>query len=216
VALAGLMFVAPPAGDVVRHWVLMTQQARLNRHRDRFVDASELNEYCQALLRRAQQAIDKILGSRVVAAGVLEHMRVTNLPECEWKLAIGLREITKLQAKIPSDTRQFDSETADKVADQKRLLREARIEYSKLVDSLEKCSTQIAKADQGFVREQRKQQETDENLKRALDLSSGHDRYIDLRADTEKVSATIDEIADLTDEATNLGQQLRDIEAQDN
>ena len=47
VALAGLIFVAPLANDLVRHRVLMIQQARLNRYRDAFIDASELNEYCQ-------------------------------------------------------------------------------------------------------------------------------------------------------------------------
>ena len=64
------------------------------------------------------------------------------------------------------------------------------------------------------LHEQRKQQNTDEEFKRTLDLASRHERYIDLRSDTEKLQA-IAEIEDLTDEATNLGQQLRDVEDQD-
>jgi hypothetical protein len=215
VVLAGLIFVAPPASDVLRRWVLMIQQVRLNHHREAFVDPSELNQYCQSLLWRAQQAIDNIVGSKVVAADVIDHIRVTNLPEYEWKLARGLSEITKLQAKTPPDARQLDPESAGEATEQERLLEEARSEYARLVDSLENCSHQVTKADQAFLREQRKQQEADEDIRRALYVSSDHDRHIELRSNAERVSAAIDEIKDLADEATNLWQQLRDVEDQD-
>lgn len=160
--------------------------------RSKVIFPENLDETCQALLGRGQDAISIILSSHVRTSGLLEnHVADTELRQHEWEIASKLREITNLRALLAANTpgNQAGPMTADVLRAQHRAIEMAQQATTARVTALERYAHQITAADHA-----------DRDWQQATRLSELNDKYLELVARTASDDYATAEITDLTEQ----------------
>ncbi len=172
-------------------------QLRSNRRdlglcRSKVIFPENLDETCQALLGRGQDAISIIRSSRVRAAGLLGNpVADTELAQHEWEIAGKLCEITNLRALLAANTagNLVGPMTADVLRAQQRAIEVAQQATTARITALERYARQITAADHA-----------DRDWQQATRLSGLNDKYLDLVARTASDDYAAAEITDLTEQ----------------
>ncbi|WP_143590304.1 hypothetical protein [Thermoactinospora rubra] len=121
-------------------------------HADRYVLPTDLDYPCQQLLRRAQDAVDAVLGSEVNRAGYIDTIdnRVT-LPEEVWQIATRLARLSAMHREhrklVPKELPPALDEAFKPYS---TALDAAWTSLSKRVKQLERYAAQVRKADEVF------------------------------------------------------------------
>lgn len=178
-----------------------TARARC-RHRDRFIDAADLDQPSQQLLRRAQEAITFVLASEVHKSGQLDDAaNVTVLAAHEWDIARLLRDTSRLRAEhgrlcVPAAT---TAPAVDAVArPQQDILRQVQAAVTARVETLECYAYRVHAADAAY-----------RNWQQALALTGLNDSFLDLLARTAADDLATAEITDLAEQASIAEQAFR-------
>jgi hypothetical protein len=170
--------------------------------RSKVIFPENLDETCQGLLGRAQAAISSILGSRVIAAGLLGNpVDEVLLNQHEWEIARQLREITSLRALLAANTPGSPAGpmTTDVLGAQQRAIEIAQEATTARIHALERYASQVAAADAA-----------DHDWQLATTLSNLNDKYLDLVARTASDDYAAGEIARLTEQLTAAAQARDD------
>jgi hypothetical protein len=196
--LAAAAAMAIPAATIQRR----SSRRDLRLCRSKVIFPENLDETCQALLRRGQGAISIILGSHVRAAGLLGNpVDDTLLQQHEWEIASKLREITSLRALLAANTpgALVGPMTADVLRAQQRAIEMAQEATTARILALERYASQIAAADQA-----------DRDWQQATRLSKLNDKYLDLVARTASDDYAATEIAGLTEQLAAAARARND------
>jgi hypothetical protein len=167
-----------------------------------FVDPSELDDSCKALLNRAQRSIHTVLSSNVYAGGLLDvTVERTTFKWHEWDIATALRDITNLTDEMNSNRGHGTPgpKTAAVLQSHEIALKLARDSTTSRISALERFADQVTEADAA---------KRDWEL--ALKMSGLNDKYRDLVARTAADKHAIEEITDMTDQAAVAAQVFRD------
>jgi hypothetical protein len=203
-ACVALLFVGPMAVSWVA-WLTAalaaaisaaTIQFRTNRKdmrlaRSKVIFPDNLDAQCQALLGRAQSAIDTVLSSRVRADGLLGNpVDDAMLRENEWQIAGRLRTITSLRSLRRADAAggPVGPLANDVLERQRRALELAQEGTISRVIALECYAAQIAAAD-----------EAERDYQQATRLARHNDKYLDLVAHTASDNRATEEITGMTE-----------------
>jgi hypothetical protein len=121
-------------------------------HADQYILAEELDYPCQMLLRRAQNAVEAILGSKVHREGLIDTIdNQVSLPEEVWQIAQRLRKLSSMHAEhgklIP---RELPPGMEDAFKPYTSALDAAWSSLSQRVRHLEKYAKQVLKADKVY------------------------------------------------------------------
>lgn len=161
-----------------------------------------LDETCQALLVRAQSAINSILGSRVLAAGLLGNpVDDALLAQHEWEIACQLRDITSLRTLLAANTAGSSAGpmTTDILSAQQRAIDVAQESTTSRILALERYASQVIAAD-----------DADRDWQLATTLSHLNDKYVDLVARTASDDYATAEIVRLTAQLTAAARARSD------
>ncbi|WP_113701476.1 hypothetical protein [Nonomuraea lactucae] len=129
------------------------ERLRLAReHADRYVLPEDLDYPCQRLLRRAQDAVEAVLGSQVQQAGLIDTIdNQVTLPEEVWQIAQRLSRLSAMHAEhrklVPRD---LPSSMKDAVRPYSTALDAAWTSLSKRVRHLEEYAKQVLRADRAY------------------------------------------------------------------
>jgi hypothetical protein len=168
----------------------------------RVIEPSSLDDSCRPLLRRAQLAIDAILGSEVYDADLLGHAAgELTLRRHEWEIACTLREITALRAESGANLPGASPGpmTDAVVESHRRALAIAQEATACRVGALERYAAQVRVTD--AVRR---------DWQNALKVAGLNDRYLDLLARTAADELAIAEITSLTEQASAADAAFRE------
>ncbi len=173
-----------------------------DRHSERVIEPSSLDDSSRQLLRRAQLAIGTILGSEVYAADLLGHAaRESALRRHEWETAFTLREITALRAEF--DANMLDASrgpmTDAVLESHRRVLAVAQDAAASRVHAIERYAAQVRVTDAARL-----------DWQSALRVSGLNDRYLDLLARTAADELAIAEITSLTGQARAANEAFRE------
>ncbi|MGW7478270.1 hypothetical protein ACWGH8_06770 [Nonomuraea muscovyensis] len=153
-SVIGLMrwMVVGSANRTVRRSLRVAQE-----HAAHFVLPEDLDYPCQRLLRRAQNAVDAVLGSRVHQAGLIDTIdNQVTLPEEVWQIAQRLSRLSAMHAEhrrlVPRD---LPPGLEDAVKPYSTALDAAWTSLSKRVRHLEEYAKQVLRADKVFHAHQR-------------------------------------------------------------
>ncbi|HEX4813753.1 MAG TPA: hypothetical protein VFV66_13485 [Nonomuraea sp.] len=121
-------------------------------HADRYILAEDLDYPCQMLLRRAQNAVEAILHSKVHRAGLIDTIdNQVTLPEEVWQIAQRLRKLSSMHAEhgklVP---RELPPEMEDAFKPYTSALDAAWTSLSQRVRHLEKYAKQVLKTDKVY------------------------------------------------------------------
>ena len=121
-------------------------------HADHYVLAEDLDYPCQQLLRRAQNAVEVILGSKVHRAGLIDTIdNQVTLPEEVWQIAQRLRKLSAMHAEhgklVP---RELPPGMEEAFKPYSNALDAAWTSLSKRVRHLEKYAKQVIKTDKVY------------------------------------------------------------------
>lgn len=166
-----------------------------HEHAGRFVLPEDLDYPCQVLLRRAQDAAEKVLGSQVHQAGLIDTIdnRVT-LPDEVWQIAQRLTKLSAMHTEhrklVPRD---LPSGLEDAFKPYSTALDAAWTSLSKRVRNLERYAKQVLKADKVFHAHQRLEA-----------LAARTPDYQQLVADTVRDDLARAHIRELADQAAHV------------
>ncbi|MEV0593641.1 hypothetical protein [Nonomuraea cavernae] len=159
VAAAGMSLIA------LMRWLAVDAAKRANRrllrlayeHAARYVLPEDLDYPCQMLLSRAQDAVDRILASRVHRAGLIDTIdNQVTLPEEVWQIAERLSRLSAMHREhgrlVP---RELPSGLEDAFKPYTSALDAAWTSLSKRVRRLEEYAKQVMRADQVYHAHQR-------------------------------------------------------------
>ncbi|MEU8244975.1 hypothetical protein [Nonomuraea sp. NPDC048916] len=159
VAAVGMSLIA------LMRWMAVGSSNRANKrrlrlaheHAARYVLPEDLDYPCQMLLRRAQDAVDTILASRVHQAGLIDTIdNQVTLPEEVWQIAQRLARLSAMHHEhgrlIP---RELPSGLEDAFKPYTTALDAAWTSLSKRIRRLEEYAKQVLRADQVYHAHQR-------------------------------------------------------------
>lgn len=197
VAAAGLGLI------ILMRWMALDSSRRLVKrrlrlaytHADQFVLAGDLDYPCQRLLRRAQDAAEAILNSKVHKAGLIDSVEnQVSLPEEIWQIAHRLRQLSSMHAEqgrlIP---RELPPGLEDAFKPYTSALDTAWSSLSHRVRHLEKYAKQVLKADKVFHAHRRLEA-----------LAAKTPEYQQLLADTVRDELAHERIRELADQAAHV------------
>jgi hypothetical protein len=166
------------------------------------IEPASLDDSSRQLLRRAQLAIDAILGSEVYAADLLGHAAGESaLRRHEWEIASTLREITALRAEF--DANMLDASrgpmTDTVLESHRRALAVAQQATASRVCAIERYAAQVRVTDAARL-----------DWQNALKVAGLNDRYLDLLARTAADELAIAEITGLTEQACAANEAFRE------
>ncbi|GGO71049.1 hypothetical protein [Nonomuraea cavernae] len=197
VAAAGIGLIA------LMRWLAVDASKRTNRkllrlateHAARYVLPEDLDYPCQMLLSRAQDAVGRVLASRVHRAGLIDTIdNQVTLPEEVWQIAQRLSRLSAMHHEhrrlVP---RELPSGLEDAFKPYSTALDAAWTSLSKRVRRLEEYAKQVMRADQVYHAHQRLEA-----------LAARTPDYQELIADTVR-----DEVAD--ERIRELGEQARHV-----
>ncbi|MFG1751145.1 hypothetical protein [Streptosporangium sandarakinum] len=185
-----------PADSVER---VLYRHSRL--YQGRFLVLEDFDVPSRALLGRVQQAIDRIMGSRVNAMGMLDSVRNSvMLPAEEWEIARLLTKLSALRARHRHLARGGRTpEVAAAMAPLERALAASEAAVVARVEALERYARHVARADRALA--SRGQIEA---------LLAHLPEYEQLVAETGAARFSAPEIGTLSEDAARLQQALRD------
>ncbi|MGN9841745.1 hypothetical protein ACTMTI_26825 [Nonomuraea sp. H19] len=163
-------------------------------HADRYILAEDLDYPCQMLLRRAQNAVQAILNSRVHRAGLIDTIdNQVTLPEEIWQIAQRLRKLSAMHAEhsklIP---RELPPGMEDAFKPYTSALDAAWSSLSQRVRHLEGYAKQVLKADKVY-----------HTHKRLEALAARTPEYQQLIAETVRDELAHRHIRELADQAAH-------------
>jgi hypothetical protein len=175
------------------------QQRHLNRQLDQFpgrvIFPVDLDWDMRTLLARAQRAVDEILGSDILAAGLFDADEPA-LRRHEWDIACALRSFTSVRA-LPASDADVGEMTAAVVDAQQQALDVAVAATTRRISSLEHYAGQVATADAGL-----------RDWQSSLRQAGLNDAYLDLLARTAADELAVSELGQLTDRAAQMAAAL--------
>jgi hypothetical protein len=189
--------------------LLILEPQRLNRMRcwrlgrelagqpGRVIYPHQLDYDGRRLLARTQHAIETILASDVLAAGLLAADE-PGLRRHEWDIACAARSLTEVRA-LPTAEGRVGAMTAAVAAAQRRALGLAEQSAADRVGALERYAEEVATADVAH-----------NDWHQALRLAGLNDRYLDLVARTAADELAVAELGDLAGQAAITVQVLKD------
>lgn len=171
-------------------------------HSKPVIEPASLDGSSRQLLRRAQRAIDTILGSEVYAADLLGHAAEESaLRRHEWEIACTLREITALRAEF--DASMLDAArgpmTDTVLESHRRALAVAQEATAARVCAIERYAAQVRVTDAARL-----------DWQGALKVAGLNDRYLDLLARTAADELAVAEITGLTERACAANEAFRE------
>ncbi|MBF8187431.1 hypothetical protein ITP53_17160 [Nonomuraea sp. K274] len=164
-------------------------------HADRYILPEDLDYPCQMLLRRAQNAVETILSSRVHRAGLIDTIdNQVTLPEEIWQIAQRLRRLSSMHAEhgriIP---RELPTGMEDAFKPYTRALDTAWTSLTQRVRHLEGYAKQVLKADKVYHAHRRLEA-----------LAAKTPEYQMLLADTLRDELAHERIKELADQAAHV------------
>jgi len=165
------------------------------RHRDRVIFPADLDWDMRTLLARAQRAIDEILGSDILAAGLFDADEPA-LRRHEWDIACALRSFTRVRS-LPAADASLGEMTAAVMDAQQRAFDAAVAAATRRISSLEGYAGQVAAADAAL-----------RDWQSSLRQAGLNDTYFDLVARTAADELAQAELAQLTHRAAMMANAL--------
>ncbi|GAA2843005.1 hypothetical protein GCM10020220_057430 [Nonomuraea rubra] len=188
---------------VLIRWMAMDSTYRSTRrrlrlareHANQYILPEDLDYPCQQLLRRAQHAVEAIMGSAVHKAGLIDSIEnQVSLPEEVWQIATRLRKLSSMHAEhgkiIP---RELPPGMEDAFKPYTSALDAAWTSLSQRVRHLEKYAKQVLKADKVYHAHTR--------LER---LAAKTPEYQQLIAETVRDELAHERIRELSDQAAHV------------
>jgi hypothetical protein len=170
---------------------------------DRVVRFSALDEPSQQLLARAQRAINQVLICKVWVENQLQRaVTEPTLRQHEWAIAINLREITSLRADQARTRKSSGVEspgplTLAVLRAQQEAFQQKLKAVESLVKALENYAAHVKAADMALL-----------DWEAAAELAKLNPRFSDLVAGTAADELHLQEVHDMTDEATTFHDSL--------
>jgi hypothetical protein len=189
-----LLIMEPQRLKGARRWRLVRAIAG---QADKVVYPHQLDHDGRRLLARAQNAVEAILASDVLAAGLLEADEPA-LHRHEWDIACAARRLSEVRA-LPTAEGPVGAMTAAVADAQRRALGLAEQSAEDRVGALERYADEVATADVAH-----------NDWHEALRLAGLNDRYLDLVARTAADELAVAELGDLAGQAAITVQVLRD------
>lgn len=164
-------------------------------HANQYILPEDLDYPCQMLLRRAQNAVEAIMRSKVHKAGLIDSIEnQVSLPEEIWQIAQRLRRLSSMHAEhgkiIP---RELPPGMEDAFRPYTSALDAAWTSLSQRVRHLEKYAKQVLKADKVYHAHQR--------LERLADKTP---EYQQLLAENVRDELAHERIRELSDQAAHV------------
>ncbi|MEV0620751.1 hypothetical protein AB0I81_46020 [Nonomuraea sp. NPDC050404] len=172
------------------------RRLRLAReHANQYILPEDLDRPCQMLLRRAQNAVEAIMGSQVHKAGLIDSIdNQVSLPEEIWQISQRLRKLSSMHAEqgriIP---RELPSGMEDAFKPYTTALDAAWTSLSRRVRHLEKYAKQVLKADKVYHAHLRLEA-----------LAAKTPEYQQLIAETVRDELAHERIRELSDQAAHV------------
>jgi hypothetical protein len=163
----------------------------------RVIFAADLDWDMRTLLARAQRAVDEILGSDVLAAGLFDADEPA-LRRHEWDVACAVRSFTKVRS-LPAADASVGELTAAVVDAQQQALDVAIAATSRRISSLEHYAGQVAAADAAL-----------RDWQSSLRQAGLNDAYFDLVARTAADELAVTELGQLAGRATVMRDAVAD------
>ncbi|GIH90608.1 hypothetical protein ACFFMN_27380 [Planobispora siamensis] len=164
-------------------------------HANRFILPEDLDAECGALLRRAQDAAETVLESRVNRAALLDTIdNAVTLPDQTWQIATKLVRLSSLRAEylriVPSVP---PPEVAEAFVPYSRALETARASLIRRIEAMEEYAAQVRRADAVY------------HSYRQLELLAERTpQYEQLVADTTGDALAIPQLRELTGQARRI------------
>lgn len=194
---------------VLLRWMALDSSTRTTKrrlrlaqaHADRYILAEDLDHPCQMLLRRAQNAVEAILGSKVHRAGLIDSIdNQVTLPEEIWQIAQRLRKLSSMHAEhgklIP---RELPPGMEEAFKPYTSALDAAWSSLSHRVRHLEKYAKQVIKADKVY-----------QTHKRLEALAARTPEYQQLIAETVHDQLARRHIKELADQAAHARKMFEE------
>ncbi|TDD46311.1 hypothetical protein E1286_21325 [Nonomuraea terrae] len=194
---------------VLFRWIAMDNSYRSTRrrlhlaraHADRYILPEDLDHPCQMLLRRAQNAVDAILNSKVHKAGLIDSIdNQVSLPEELWEVAQRLRRLSAMHTEhgrlVP---RELPPGMEDAFKPYTSALDAAWTSLTHRVRHLEKYAKQVLKADKVY-----------HTHKRLEALAAKTPEYQRLIADTVRDDLAKQHIKELSDQAAHVRRMFEE------
>ncbi|WP_433431308.1 hypothetical protein [Nonomuraea sp. CA-141351] len=188
---------------VLIRWIAVDSSYRATRrklelarvHANHYILPEDLDHPCQMLLRRAQNAVDAIMGSRVHRDGLIDSIdNMVSLPEEVWQIAQRLRRLSSMHAEhgklVP---RELPSGLEDAFKPYSSALDAAWTSLSQRVRHLEKYAKQVIKADKVYHAHRRLEA-----------LAAKTPEYQQLIAETVRDELAHQRIRELADQAAHV------------
>ncbi|RSN04338.1 hypothetical protein DMB42_32265 [Nonomuraea sp. WAC 01424] len=177
------------------HRIVKRRLRLANTYADRFILPEDLDRPCQMLLRRAQDAAEAVLNSKVHKAGLIDSVEnQVSLPEEIWQISHRLRRLSSMHAEhgrlIP---RELPPGMEDAFKPYTSALDTAWTSLSHRVRHLEKYAKQVLKADKVFHAHRRLEA-----------LAAKTPEYQQLLADTVRDELAHERIRELADQAAHV------------
>ncbi|MFI9835581.1 hypothetical protein ACIHFD_01010 [Nonomuraea sp. NPDC051941] len=174
-------------------------------HANRFILPEDLDYPCQRLLRRAQNAVEAIMASRVHRDGLIDTIdNRVSLPEEVWQIAQQLRKLSSMHAEhgkiVP---RELPPGMEDAFKPYTTALDAAWTSLSHRVRHLEKYAKQVVKADKVYHAHRRLEA-----------LAAKTPEYQQLIADTVRDELAHERIRELADQAAHVRKLFEESIAQ--
>ena len=170
---------------------------------DQVVRFSALDESCQQLLVRAQRAINEVLTCKVYADNQLQQaVTEPTLRRHEWAIAVNLREVTNLRAEQARMRKSRGVESPGPLTKavleaQRDALGQRLKTVESLVNALENYAAHVKAADLARL-----------DWEAAAELAKLNPRFSNLVAGTAADEFHLQEVHDMTDEASTFRDSL--------
>ncbi|MBG0830717.1 hypothetical protein HS041_23435 [Planomonospora sp. ID67723] len=164
-------------------------------HGNRFILPEDLDAGCGALLRRAQDAAETVLGSQVNRAGLLDAIdNAVTLPDQVWQIATKLARLSAMRAEhrriVPGTP---PPEVAEAFAPYSRALERVADSLTERVRALEEYAAQVRRADAVY------------HSYRQLELLAERtSQYEDLLAETAGDELAVPRLEEMTGQARQI------------
>jgi len=182
-------------GDSASRGQRRQRDRQVARHRDRVIFPADLDWDMRTLLARAQRAIDEVLGSDILGAGLFDADEPA-LRRHEWDIACALLSFTRVRA-LPAVDASLGQMTAAVVDAQQRAFDAAVASATRRISSLEGYAGRVAAADAAL-----------RDWQSSLQQAGLNDAYFDLVARTAADELAHAELGQLSDRAAMMADAL--------